>query len=199
MVADRDLLDVARLEQPLVGIEPTQITGAGAWAKLGGLAKRLARRGVIARIGRLARRFVSSAEASTIARASPSRPPPAGVSSTERCLCRSRSRGSGRFPCSTVSARPRPTGEMPSGRYLRVSVRIWTAAKAWEPFPQGAIGRVDDCIIIGAGPPISPATSITSAVPSQHPAARLRIRSCTRIHAGFPNISDRALLTLRML
>ena len=96
IVADRDRNDRPRLEQALVDpLEAAAQDGdAGARRELADqrLGRAARRAGVIASFGRGRPATLSSAAASTSARITIPAPPPAGVSSTERCLSVAKSR-----------------------------------------------------------------------------------------------------------
>ena len=203
IVADRHRLDVARPRRSARRTPRTGRTGSrrpGRRRARGPAPGSAARpRGVIASTGTPRRPTLSIAAASTSARSTIPAPPPAGVSSTVRCLSVAKSRiciaSSDHCP-----SRQRAPGERHAerpGKHLGIErqdgggeghcggpFRVRPRMRDWP--------TMDDCIIIGARPRRADRGDLSRALPPFDPAVRLRDSRAALIprthnHAGYPD------------
>src|SRR3954451_21983641 len=155
-------------------------------------------RGVRARSGRPSA-TLSIAAASTSGRSTIPAPPPAGVSSTLRCLSVAKSRMLVAWRLQMPSSSARPARLVPSGPGNMSGYRVRTEARkviAEPPLSQSIGARMDepilDCLIVGGGP-----AGLTAAIYLARfhldilvvDGGKSRAASipCTRNHAGYPD------------
>src|SRR5437763_6994006 len=166
-------------------------------------------RGVNASIGRPSATLPGAA-ASTSGRSTIPAPPPAGVSSTLRCLSVAKSRMLVASRLQMPSSSARPARLVPSGPGNMSGYRVRTEARkviAEPPLSQSIGPRMDgpilDCLIVGGGP-----AGLTAAIYLARfhldillvDGGKSRAASipCTRNHAGYPDGIEGKELLKRM-